>query len=91
MSGNLPKTSSPMSVFSYYLLSRLIASLCLTLETIISVYLYYTGEREQVTKCLSYVLRTAVSSEKRHVKESLSQKSKLITHTQTDEMGRSRL
>lgn len=45
---NLPKTSNPMSILSFYLLSILIVSLCITLVNIISIRLYYTDDKKEV-------------------------------------------
>ncbi|XP_053381980.1 neuronal acetylcholine receptor subunit alpha-6-like [Mercenaria mercenaria] len=50
---NLPKTSSPLSFFSYYLLVVLGISICMTLATVFNVRLYYKHESDPVPSCLS--------------------------------------
>lgn len=45
---NLPKTSNPMSVLSYYLLSVLVVSVCITLVNILSLRLFYKDDKEHV-------------------------------------------
>ena len=45
---NLPKTSNPMAWYSYYLLSILIISICITFATILSVHFYYKSEDDPV-------------------------------------------
>lgn len=45
---NLPKTSNPMSVLSYYLLSVLVVSVCITLINIVSLRLFYKDDKEHV-------------------------------------------
>lgn len=46
---NLPKTSSPMSIFSYYLLLILVVSICITFATVFSLRLYYCDDSVPVT------------------------------------------
>ena len=41
VSDTLPKTSNPMSLYSYYLLSILVLSMCITICTIFSLRLYH--------------------------------------------------
>lgn len=45
---NLPKTSQPLSLYSYYLLSILIISMCITIATVCSLKLYYRSNRNKV-------------------------------------------
>ncbi|KAL4227474.1 hypothetical protein ACF0H5_012918 [Mactra antiquata] len=53
---NLPKTSYPMSVFSYYLCGVLTMSNCITLATIFNLSMYYQDE----SKSVPYLWRMAV-------------------------------
>lgn len=41
---NIPKTSSPMALYSYYLLSVLVISMCITIVTIVSERFYHKPE-----------------------------------------------
>ncbi|KAH3694715.1 hypothetical protein DPMN_082156 [Dreissena polymorpha] len=56
---NLPKNSSPMSVFSYYLLSVLVISVAITLAVICSQHLYHRRDKQPgavwraIARCLS--------------------------------------
>ncbi|XP_045182333.2 acetylcholine receptor subunit beta-type unc-29-like [Mercenaria mercenaria] len=54
---NLPKTSSPMSFFSYYLLVILVISICITLGTIFNVRLYYSDDDDPVHRGLTRFVR----------------------------------
>lgn len=45
---NLPKTSSPMSLYSYYLMSILFISTCITMVTIVTVRLYHKDDKDSV-------------------------------------------
>lgn len=54
---NLPKTSSPMSIFSYYLLTILIISIFITLATIYSLRLYYSNDLMPVSGYWSRIVR----------------------------------
>ncbi|XP_045181731.2 acetylcholine receptor subunit beta-type unc-29-like [Mercenaria mercenaria] len=54
---NLPKTSSPMSFFSYYLLIVLVISICIVLATIFNVRLYYRDDEDPIPGCLSSFVR----------------------------------
>ena len=45
---NLPKTSNPMSILSYYLLSVLILSVCITLLNILSLRLFHADDKDEV-------------------------------------------
>lgn len=40
---NLPKTSNPMALYSYYLISVLVISMCITIVTIVSENFYHTS------------------------------------------------
>ncbi|XP_053385065.1 neuronal acetylcholine receptor subunit alpha-6-like [Mercenaria mercenaria] len=48
---NLPKTSNPMSYFSYYLLAMLVTSICIALATIFNLRIYHSDELDPVTGC----------------------------------------
>ncbi|XP_060576266.1 acetylcholine receptor subunit alpha-like [Ruditapes philippinarum] len=50
---NLPKTSSPMSFFGYYLLAVLIISIGITIVTILNVHLYYKDENDPVPEWIA--------------------------------------
>ncbi|XP_060576267.1 acetylcholine receptor subunit alpha-like [Ruditapes philippinarum] len=50
---NLPKTSSPMSVFGYYLLAVLIISIGITIVTILNVRLYYKDDNDPVPEWIA--------------------------------------
>ncbi|KAH3697889.1 hypothetical protein DPMN_085401 [Dreissena polymorpha] len=56
---NLPKNSSPMSLFSYYLVSVLVISVAITLAVICSLHLYHRSGRQPsaawrtIARCLS--------------------------------------
>ena len=59
-SDNLPKNSSPMSLFSYYLLSLLVISVTITLAVICSLHVYHRSDKQQpgavwraIARCLS--------------------------------------
>jgi hypothetical protein len=54
---NLPKTSSPMSIFSYYLLIILITSIGITLVTILNVRVYYKKEEDPVPELIASFVR----------------------------------
>lgn len=48
---NLPKTSQPLSLYSYYLLTILITSMCITIATVFSLKVYYRSNRNEVGSC----------------------------------------
>ncbi|KAL4222802.1 hypothetical protein ACF0H5_018842 [Mactra antiquata] len=48
---NLPKTSNPMSIFSYYLLSMLILNIVILIINILSVKCYFIGDKQPVSSC----------------------------------------
>jgi hypothetical protein len=50
---NLPKTSSPMSVFGYYLLAVMIISIGITIVTILNVRLYYKDDNDPVPEWIA--------------------------------------
>jgi hypothetical protein len=50
---NLPKTSSPMSIFGYYLLAVLIISTGITIVTILNVRLYYKDDNDPVPEWIA--------------------------------------
>ncbi|KAL4227475.1 hypothetical protein ACF0H5_012919 [Mactra antiquata] len=52
ISDNLPKTSYPTSIFSYYLLTLLIISNCMTVAVIFNLSIYHTDETKPVPSCL---------------------------------------
>lgn len=54
---NLPKSSSPMSIFGYYLMTVLIISIFITLVNILSLRLYFRGDSEPVTGCWTGLVR----------------------------------
>ncbi|XP_060576263.1 acetylcholine receptor subunit alpha-like [Ruditapes philippinarum] len=54
---NLPKTSSPMSIFSYYVLIILITSIGITLVTILNVRVYYKNEKDPVPELIASFVR----------------------------------
>ena len=54
---NLPKTSSPMSLFGYYLLAILIVSISITLATILNMRLYYKDEDDHVPDWIADIVR----------------------------------
>lgn len=54
---NLPKSSSPMSILGYYLMTVLIISICITLANILSLRLYFHDDRETVTGCWTGLVR----------------------------------
>ncbi|KAL4222795.1 hypothetical protein ACF0H5_018835 [Mactra antiquata] len=49
---NLPKTSNPMAIFSYYLLSMLILNILITVINIVSVKCFYKSDEQPVDSCL---------------------------------------
>ncbi|XP_045176447.1 acetylcholine receptor subunit alpha-like [Mercenaria mercenaria] len=48
---NLPKTSNPMSYFSYYLLALLVTSICIAMATVVNLRIYHCDETDPVTDC----------------------------------------
>ncbi|KAH3694719.1 neuronal acetylcholine receptor subunit beta-2-like [Dreissena polymorpha] len=56
---NLPKNSSPMSLFSYYLVSVLVISVAITLAVICSLHVYHRRDKQPgvvwraIARCLS--------------------------------------
>ena len=54
---NLPKTSAPMSLLSFYLLTVLIVSVCITLATIFSLRLFHCDENEKVGNFWRFVAK----------------------------------
>lgn len=49
---NLPKTSSPMALISFYILAVLLLSICITLATMFSLHLYHKDETEEISENL---------------------------------------
>ncbi|KAL4222789.1 hypothetical protein ACF0H5_018829 [Mactra antiquata] len=54
---NLPKTSNPMAIFSYYLLSMLILNILITVINIVSVKCFYKSEEQPVDYCLGRFIK----------------------------------
>ena len=80
VSENLPKVSSPMSFFGYYLLVVLLLSVCIAVTTIFSVRLYYKNEADPVptwltgfVKCLKCECRS-ISYKRKNFTEKYSLK-----------------
>ncbi|KAL4233411.1 Neuronal acetylcholine receptor subunit beta-4 [Mactra antiquata] len=66
---NLPKSSTPMALFSYYLLIVLVMSNCITLSVIYSLCLYHRDESEPVGsywQCIVRVMKYQCRSKKRN-------------------------
>ena len=62
---NLPKTSSPMSTLSFYLLSVLCINVLITFMNIMSLRMYYTDDKEKVRSfwgCLANCVRCRILS-----------------------------
>ncbi|KAL4233409.1 hypothetical protein ACF0H5_008090 [Mactra antiquata] len=66
---NLPKSSTPMALFSYYLLTVLVTSNCITLSIIFSLRLFHRDESEPVGsywQCIVRVMKCQCRSKKRN-------------------------
>ena len=84
---NLPKTSNPMAWYSYYLLSILIISICITFATILSVHFYHKSGDDHVnhwwqrfvrcTKCrrrhTMYKQETTLTAENKRTSDNIPQ------------------
>ncbi|KAL4222797.1 Neuronal acetylcholine receptor subunit alpha-7 [Mactra antiquata] len=66
---NLPKTSNPMPLFSYYLLSMLLLNACIAITNILSVKCFYIGNKQRVGNHWARFSRWVVCKERNNQPE----------------------